>query len=65
LELTNTGKRPCEAVRELARQHLADVEARMHQLRSLRRQLRNLLSRRIPGRSDAVCPLISSAEFEH
>jgi DNA-binding transcriptional MerR regulator len=65
LELTNTGRRPCEAVRELARQHLADVEARIHQLRSLRGELRNLLSRRIPGPSDAVCPLISSAEVKH
>lgn len=62
LELTNTGRRPCEAVRELARQHLTDLEAKMRQLRSLRRQLRNLLSRPIPGHSDAVCLLISSAK---
>ena len=61
LELTRNGQRPCQAVRELARRHLNDIDARIHQLRSLRNELRNLLSRRVAARSDELCPLISSA----
>ena len=60
LELTDDGRRPCKAVRELARQHLADIEVKMRQLQSLRIELRNLLSRRVLVRSDELCPLISS-----
>jgi hypothetical protein len=36
LELTRDGQCPCQAVRELARQHLNDIDARIHQLRVLR-----------------------------
>src|SRR6516165_9526893 len=34
LELTDDGRRPCKAVRELARRHLADIELKIRQLRS-------------------------------
>ena len=60
LELTRDGQRPCHGVRELARRHLNDIDARIHQLRSLRNKLRHLLSRRVAARSDEICPLISS-----
>jgi MerR family copper efflux transcriptional regulator len=65
LELTRDGQRPCQAVRELAHQHLADIDARIHQLQSLRNELRNLLSRRVAAGSDEVCPLISSTAGKH
>jgi MerR family transcriptional regulator, copper efflux regulator len=61
LELTRDGQRPCQAVRDLARRHLSDIDARIHQLRSLRIKLRDLLSRRVAARGDELCPLISSA----
>jgi len=61
LELAHDGRRPCKAVRDLAHQHLVDIDSRIHQLQSLRNQLRDLLSRRVAARSDEVCPLISSA----
>lgn len=60
LELTRSGRRPCHAVRELARRHLDDIDARIHQLRSLRNKVRDLLSRRVVDRSDELCPLVSS-----
>ena len=61
LELTRAGQRPCQAVRDLARRHLSDIDARIHQLRFLRNKLRDLLSRHVAARGDELCPLISSA----
>jgi DNA-binding transcriptional MerR regulator len=61
LELTHHGRRPCKAVRELAHQHLTELDAKIRQLRSLRSELRNLLSRPVVASSDEVCPLMSSA----
>jgi MerR family transcriptional regulator, copper efflux regulator len=60
LELTRFGRRPCKAVRELASQHIADIDAKIRHLRSLRNELHNLLSRRAAALSDELCPLISS-----
>jgi DNA-binding transcriptional MerR regulator len=60
LELTSDGQQPCQAVRELARRHLNAIDARIHQLRSLRNELRDLLSRRVAASSDELCPLIAS-----
>ncbi len=60
LELARDGQRPCKGVRELARWHLSDIDTKIHQLRSLRKELRNLLSRRVAARSDELCPLIPS-----
>jgi MerR family transcriptional regulator, copper efflux regulator len=59
LQLTRDGRRPCKAVRELARQHIADIDAKILQFRSQRNELRNLLSRHAAARSDELCPLIS------
>ena len=39
LELTRDGQRPCKAVRELACRHIADINAKIRQFRSLRNQL--------------------------
>jgi len=60
LELTRNDQRPCKAVREVANQHLIEVDAKIRQLRSLRSELRTLLSRRVVARSDEICPLMSS-----
>jgi MerR family copper efflux transcriptional regulator len=65
LELVHDGRRPCKAVRDLAHQHLADIDARIHQLQSLRNELCDLLSRRVVARSDEICPLMSSATSKH
>ena len=47
-------------VRELARRHLREIEARMGQLRAGRKELRDLLSRRVPVGGEDFCPLIGS-----
>ena len=60
LELTRNGQRPCQALREVACRHLNDIDARIRQLRSLRNELRDLLSRNVVADSDELCPLISS-----
>ncbi|MGH7935307.1 MAG: MerR family DNA-binding protein [Candidatus Binataceae bacterium] len=60
LELARHGKRPCNSVRELARRHLGDIDAKIRELRSLREELRNLLTRRTTARGNELCPLIPS-----
>lgn len=60
LELTRDGQRPCGGVRELARRHLTEIDVKIRQLRSLRKELQNLLARRVAARSNELCPLISS-----
>jgi len=64
LELARFGRRPCKAVRQLASQHIADIDAKIRRFRSLRNELCNLLSRRAAARSDELCPLISSNSQE-
>ena len=61
LDLTRSARRPCEAVRQLAYQHLTEIDVKIRELRSLRHALRNLLSDRATAASDDLCPLISSA----
>jgi len=60
LELARSGRRPCKAIRQLASQHIADIDSKIRRFRSLRNELCNLLSRRAAARSDELCPLISS-----
>jgi MerR family copper efflux transcriptional regulator len=61
LELAHHGRRPCKAVRELAHQHLIELDKKIRQLQSIRGELHTLLSGRAIARSDEVCPLISAA----
>jgi MerR family transcriptional regulator, copper efflux regulator len=61
LEVIRDGRRPCKAVRQLAYQHLTEIETKIRELRSLRLTLRNLLSDRATAVSDELCPLILSA----
>ena len=59
LELSRKGQRPCAEVKELARQHLSDLDLKIRELKLLRKQLELLLrhtSRQ--SRRNAICPLI-------
>ncbi len=63
LDLSRQGQQPCEQVKELARYHLHDIDLKMRELRSLRKQLQALLgrrSRRVPG--NTICPLIEQVK---
>jgi DNA-binding transcriptional MerR regulator len=63
LELSYRGQQPCARVRELARHHLQEVEVKLRQLHSLRRELRGLLDRRVrPRVAGEVCPIIEQVE---
>ena len=61
LELSGRGQQPCVRVRELAFHHLQQVELKLRELQSLRRELRVLLSRRARARvGGEICPMIES-----
>lgn len=63
LELSRRGQRPCAEVKELARQHLTDLDLKIRELELLRQQLQ-LLLRRTSGQSrrNAICPLIEQVK---
>jgi DNA-binding transcriptional MerR regulator len=59
LQLARHGTAPCERVRELARQHLSDIDQNISDLRVLKKQLELLLRRRTAHNGKQhVCPLI-------
>jgi DNA-binding transcriptional MerR regulator len=60
LELARMGQRPCDCVQDLARSHLKSIEAKIHELGSLRKQLRALIGRdaEMAGSAGKICPLI-------
>jgi len=61
LELSGRGQQPCMRVRELARHHLRQVELKLRELQSLRRELRFLRRRRTRARvGGEICPIIES-----
>jgi DNA-binding transcriptional MerR regulator len=63
LALSRRGKPPCARVRELARRHIEEVEARLRELSLLREELKRLLARK--GRRASrhtVCPLVEEAK---
>jgi len=59
LNLASQGQRPCVHVKQLARNHLQEIEEKIRELQALRNELRTLL-RRKAGRPHAneVCPII-------
>ena len=59
LDLATQGEPPCNQVKELARNHLRDIDDKIRELQSLRNELRTLV-RRKAGRAheNKVCPLI-------
>ncbi len=63
LELSRRGQRPCAEVKELARQHLTDLDLKIRELKLLRQQLQ-LLLRRTSRQSwrNGICPLIEQVK---
>jgi MerR family copper efflux transcriptional regulator len=59
LELATQGQRPCNHVKQLARNHLQEIDQKISELQALRNELRTLL-RRKAGRphGNEVCPII-------
>lgn len=59
LNLATQGQPPCKHVKELARNHLRDINDKIRELQTLRNELRTL-TRRKAGRphGNEVCPLI-------
>ena len=59
LNLATQGQQPCSHVKQLARNHLREINDKIRELQTLRNELRTLLRRR-PGRahSNEVCPMI-------
>src|SRR5712692_3858371 len=61
LNLASHGQQPCNHVKELARDHLRDIDDKIRELETLRNELRKLM-RRKAGRPHGheVCPLIEN-----
>lgn len=61
LNLASQGQQPCSHMKQLARNHLREIEDKIRELQALRNELRTLL-RRKAGRphGNEVCPLIQS-----
>ena len=59
LNLASHGQQPCAHVKQLARQHLRDVDQKIRELQILRDELRVRLRRKaaLPRRNE-VCPII-------
>ena len=65
LEISLGGRAPCEHVRGIVIERLADVEGRLRQLRALRKTLKAVLTRlddRPPQTGSCRCSVIESAE---
>ncbi|MGH7779276.1 MAG: MerR family DNA-binding protein [Candidatus Binataceae bacterium] len=61
LQLASHGRTPCERVRQLAHQHLGEIDQSIRDLRTLKGQLELLLRRKAAGnRERHLCPLIES-----
>ena len=60
IDLTRRGHKPCTHVRELVKQHLAEVETRIREMEALRKELRALIRRADTCKpSDGqLCPII-------
>lgn len=59
LNLASQGQRPCSHVKQLARNHLREIEDKIRELQALQHELRTLLRRKV-GRphGNEVCPII-------
>jgi DNA-binding transcriptional MerR regulator len=59
LNLASQGQRPCSHVKQLARNHLQEIDQKIGELQTLRKQLSTLLRRRISRpHGNEVCPII-------
>lgn len=59
LNLASQGQQPCSHVKQLARNHLREIDDKIRDLQALRNELRTLLQRKA-GRphGNEVCPII-------
>ncbi len=67
LQLTRSGRPPCERVFVLARQHLASIDGRMRQLQAFRDHLAAELAKwdgRTGTMRNGVCQIIATAELD-
>jgi DNA-binding transcriptional MerR regulator len=67
VQLTRSGKRPCERVMDLAKTRLQDVDEHMRRLASFRKQLASEIARwETPSESgcDGMCEMIDSSVAE-
>ncbi|HKU17846.1 MAG TPA: MerR family DNA-binding protein, partial [Candidatus Saccharimonadales bacterium] len=65
LNLAAQGQQPCSHVKQLARNHLEEIEAKIHELQALRNELRTLLRRKVTkSHTTQVCPLIESGKSQ-
>jgi len=61
LQLASHGRTPCERVRQLAGQHLAEIDQSIRDLQTLKGQLELLLRRKAgSNRARHLCPLLES-----
>ena len=59
LTLASQGQQPCTHVKQLARTHLGEIDQKIRELQTLRKDLRTLLQRRVNrAHADEVCPII-------
>ncbi len=63
IDLTRLKQKPCEHVDKLIKQHLAEVEAQISELRALQRELRAVLRRveNCPASEGQLCPVLEQA----
>jgi MerR family copper efflux transcriptional regulator len=62
LDTWRSGRRPCGLVRDLACQHLHEIDDKIRELRSLRKRLRMLLEGHDTTRGNGgICPIIERA----
>jgi DNA-binding transcriptional MerR regulator len=59
LSLASQGQQPCSHVRQLARNHLEEIDQKIRQLQMLQRELRTLLKRKVARpHANEVCPIL-------
>lgn len=59
LDLASQGRQPCRDVKQLARNHLQEIDQKITELQMLRKQLRKILRHRIARpHANEVCPII-------
>ncbi|MBI2227730.1 MAG: heavy metal-responsive transcriptional regulator [Deltaproteobacteria bacterium] len=59
LHLASQGEQPCSHVKQLARNHLQEIDQKIRELQALRNELRTLLRRRVArSHANEICPII-------
>jgi len=62
LNLASQGRQPCTHVKQLARNHLQEIDQKIRELQTLRNELRTLLRRKAAQvQGNEVCPIIQGS----